>query len=501
VRPDQSGGRESAGAHLSTPSQGGGIGIWGAPTAWGGVRGALRVGTAGGWRDLSEYVTDRFSQVRQPRTLFNQTSLRQRQPLRARSCLHAHTELPNELAARPFALLAWNAQQEGRRSLMTHHRIAASLLATILTVGIAGCGKDDGPATTGSPGAVGPATNLTATIPVGKGPRRIVVDPDTHDMYVTNFDDGTVSVIDPDTHAVATTIPVGVKPWYMVVDAALHAIYVLNVGDGTVSVIDTTRQAVKATIAVGESAGSIAIDPTTHIVYVANTGKSGSISVIDTGANKVSATVPTGPYPSSMYLNPVTHTLFVTHSVDGDTAEGISAIDSTTHRVATISVDGKDGLGVFAGDPARDALFVTNPAIGNVSMINTATGSTTAVIALKGAGYRLFEIAVDPSTHLLYAATSDHGVSVIDPDTHTVAATIPVNGDSFLVAVDSDIHTLYSTSFRSGGLAVIDTIDRTVIATVPVGPAPEGLAVDPATHIVYVADSDAGTVSIIEPTR
>jgi len=37
---------------------------------------------------------------------------------------------------------------------------------------------------------------VTATVPVGKDPARLAVDPGTHTVYVANYGDGTVSVIE-----------------------------------------------------------------------------------------------------------------------------------------------------------------------------------------------------------------------------------------------------------------------------------------------------------------
>jgi len=37
---------------------------------------------------------------------------------------------------------------------------------------------------------------VTATVPVGQNPGGVAVDPGTHTVYVTNFDDNTVSVIE-----------------------------------------------------------------------------------------------------------------------------------------------------------------------------------------------------------------------------------------------------------------------------------------------------------------
>ena len=77
------------------------------------------------------------------------------------------------------------------------------------------------------------ATHVGATISVGNGPVDAAVAPDGT-VYVTNVDDGTVSVIKDEL--VTTTISVGKNP----VGAAVApdgSVYVTNAGDGTVSVL------------------------------------------------------------------------------------------------------------------------------------------------------------------------------------------------------------------------------------------------------------------------
>jgi hypothetical protein len=65
--------------------------------------------------------------------------------------------------------------------------VVASVLAVIgaivLAVFLSGCG---GPT---------PTYRVTATVPAGKGPSGVAVDPGTHTVYVANNDDNTVSVI------------------------------------------------------------------------------------------------------------------------------------------------------------------------------------------------------------------------------------------------------------------------------------------------------------------
>ena len=69
---------------------------------------------------------------------------------------------------------------------------------------------------------------VTATVPVGKDPDGVAVDPGTHTVYVTNFGDDTVSVIDGSTRTVTATVPVGKDPVGVAVDPGTHTVYVTN---------------------------------------------------------------------------------------------------------------------------------------------------------------------------------------------------------------------------------------------------------------------------------
>ena len=116
---------------------------------------------------------------------------------------------------------------------------------------------------------------VTATIPVGTGPTAVAVDPAAGTVYVANFDDSTVSVIDEATGAVTATIRVGSFPNAVAVDPAAGTVYVTNQNDGTVSVIDEATGTVTATIAVGTQPYAVAVDPAAGTVYVANLALTG----------------------------------------------------------------------------------------------------------------------------------------------------------------------------------------------------------------------------------
>ena len=121
------------------------------------------------------------------------------------------------------------------------------------------------------------------TIGVGNHPDAVAVNPYTHNAYVANRTDGTVSVIDETsgspTGTVTATIPVGNSPDAVAVDPFAPFpsdgnVYVASVG--AVSVINESGDAlahtgtVTATIPVGSDPVALAVDPATHDVYVAN---------------------------------------------------------------------------------------------------------------------------------------------------------------------------------------------------------------------------------------
>ena len=65
----------------------------------------------------------------------------------------------------------------------------------------------------------------------------------------------------------------------MAVDAAAGTVYVTNGNDGTVSVINAATNTVTATITVGSGPRGVTVDPSTHTAYVANMNDS-TVSVI-----------------------------------------------------------------------------------------------------------------------------------------------------------------------------------------------------------------------------
>ena len=92
---------------------------------------------------------------------------------------------------------------------------------------------------------------------------------------------------------------------------------------------------------------------------------------------------------------------------------------------------------------------------------------------------------------------SANTVSVIDTATNTVTATVAVGTGPEGVAVSPDGARVYVGNFVSDNVSVISTASNTVTATVAVGTSPFGVAVTPDGARVYVANSGSNNVSVI----
>jgi YVTN family beta-propeller protein len=113
-------------------------------------------------------------------------------------------------------------------------------------------------------------------------------------------------------------------------------------------------------------------------------------------------------------------------------------------------------------------------------------------------------VAADPATGTVYVTNVvDNTVSVIDEATGTITATIAVDSGPDALAADPGTGTVYvaNDTILDGTVSVIDTATDTITATIGVGSGPDALAVDPVTHTIYVANVSDNTVSVISAAR
>ena len=109
---------------------------------------------------------------------------------------------------------------------------------------------------------------VLSTVPVGEGPRGLVMDPANRCAYVTNNSSSTLSVISPPFYStVVATVPAGGSPCLVATNPAGNFVYVVSAW-GSVSVLDTTSKNIVATVPVNQP-GNLAVNPAGTFAYVA----------------------------------------------------------------------------------------------------------------------------------------------------------------------------------------------------------------------------------------
>ncbi len=115
-----------------------------------------------------------------------------------------------------------------------------------------------------------PATGEQWKVSVGAIPCAVAANSLTKKIYVVNYGDNSVSVLQ-EKRPVAT-VPVGAGPQAIAVDARINRIYIANTHGNSVTVIDGQTNGVVATIPAGRNPYAITTGLNTHTVYVANFG-------------------------------------------------------------------------------------------------------------------------------------------------------------------------------------------------------------------------------------
>jgi len=168
-------------------------------------------------------------------------------------------------------------------------------------------------------------------------------------IFVPNYNDGTVTVIDHWNDRVVATVPVGEHPSGGVVfpEDIVYAVAVR--GANRVALINTASFTVTDTISagIGEEPFSVVLAPNGRLAFVNNTA-SHDVSVIDVAGDSVLTRLPVGEQPIVMAVHPSGATLWVSSEGSHELAvieipeawRGTAAVPSRTDEPATVAVMG-----------------------------------------------------------------------------------------------------------------------------------------------------------------
>jgi YVTN family beta-propeller protein len=154
----------------------------------------------------------------------------------------------------------------------------------------------------------------------------------------------------------------------------------------------------------------------------------------------------------------------------------------------------------IATDPVLAKVFVTNQGSASVSVIDIDTLSVVATIPVTANPKR---VIADAATHRVYvahatAAATQGTVTVIDGQANSVLASIPVGNDPAGITADFFIGEVYVANNGSNTVSVIGTAGNAVVATIPVGGAPTSITSNDRLKKLYVTNAADNTVSSID---
>ncbi len=304
------------------------------------------------------------------------------------------------------------------------------------------------------------ALGVTATIPVGKAPMGVAYDSAKGEIFVTNGQDNTISVISDSTNTVVETIPVGSYPYGVAYDSAKGEIFVVNLHGNSVSVISDSTNTVVATIPVGQSPYNIVYDSAKGELFVTNSYDN-TVSVISDSTNTVIATIPVGVEPFSIAYDSGKSEIFVANFETDSKNYSLSVIsDNTNAVVATLRLPG--GPSFLAYDSAKGEIFVptgTGTSDTVVSVISDSTNAIVATISNLNHEVQVEGVAYDPSRGEIFVALHQNNkVVAISDSTNKLVETITVGHLPWTITCDSGNGAIYVTCGAEGGDNTVSVI-------------------------------------------
>lgn len=205
------------------------------------------------------------------------------------------------------------------------------------------------------------ATNAqVAQWPVELRPTGIAFEPTSTTVWVSNYNDARVSVLDGDG-ALVETIPVGRGPSGVAIDPGLGRAYIANSLDRSITVIDVTSRDVTTTKEVGFTVVALSADPVQRRLCMVNTLAMSRVHCRDESLKSIGMASSVG---DTLAIDTVRHDLYGT---DKD-AKTLTAANAVTDEETTIPLGHvPSGLAV---DPTTRLVYVALPAAQEILVLS-----------------------------------------------------------------------------------------------------------------------------------
>lgn len=285
---------------------------------------------------------------------------------------------------------------------------------------------------------------------------------------------------------------------------AAKRVFVSNENDGTVAVIDPDAGTTVATIAVGKRPRGLKIVGNRLYVALSGSPKGGpgidesklppadraadGIGVVDLDKLALIATLESGQDPESFDV--IGKDTLVVSNEETGTA---TFVDLASRKQRGQVKVGNEPEGVTSGPDGN--VWITSEADNAISVVDP---KSMQVIAQVAAGLRPRAIAFSKSLAVI-TGENDGSVTLVDIKSRTPVSRIQLPMGSRPMGVAIADKLAYVTTGRAGGVAVIDVEKRALVKTIDgAGKRPWGIAID-RSGMIYTANGPSDDISVIDP--
>jgi len=297
--------------------------------------------------------------------------------------------------------------------------------------------------------------------------------------------------------------------------AAAGTLVVANKSDATVSLVDTASGEVVATLPTGNGPHEVAVSPDGETALVTDYGTRGApgstLTVIDLPGKRVAKTIDLGEHtrPHGVAFLPGGARAAVT----AEGSKSLLVVDLEAGKVAAAIATGAEVSHMVALSPGGERAYVANIGSGTATVIDLVGGEKVADV-VTGEGAEGIAVTADGR---VWVSNREAGtVSVIDPETLKVAATIPSPGFPIRAEATPDGRHVLVTNAEAGTLSVVDAAKGEVVRTVELDLAasdpegrlfgdrfggssvPIGVEIAPDGKTAWIAHSNADAVQVLD---
>lgn len=325
--------------------------------------------------------------------------------------------------------------------------------------------------------AQAPRYPVAVALDGNRGPFQILFTRDGKTAYVTEFDEGSVAIVDAERYAVVGHLPTGgEEPTGLALTPDERFLLVTNSFDGSLAILDVAARRRVAAVRLPGMPYDVVVSPDGARAYVA-VSQLDEVAVIDLARREVVARVGTGYRPKALALTPDGRTLLTANQTGGN----VSVIDTQAlrevRRVQTPAVNLRD----IALSPDGRLAMVTSQRAQNERPTATPIGiwsNQLFPIVVAGPGSRLADnIWVD----FLTDAGADPDGVVFDPSGERAI---------FTCAGGHGVVRIRAISGPRGYEPVV---------AANVGANPRGIALRPGGEEVWVANHLGNRLVVLDP--